>query len=114
MKANTVQTAPGTTVGGADVLAFATELGALGAVAVWGWHSGGWMGALGTALTFGTVWGVFLSPRAAVPVTGVWWPLAKLAVFAVSALALSTVAGVVPAAALLSLALLSAVLGGTR
>ena len=97
-----------------DILAFVVELAALGAVATWGWRSGGWAGGLGAALAFGTVWGLFVSPRAAVPITGVWWPLAKLAMFAVGALALSTAAGMLPASVLFALALVSVMRGGTR
>ncbi|WP_295816152.1 DUF2568 domain-containing protein [uncultured Deinococcus sp.] len=101
-------------ISASDVLAFALELVAVAALTTWGWRTGGWLGAGAALLASAVVWGTFLSPRAALPVTGAAWPVAKFAVFAVAAAALTVVAGAVPAATFLTLGLVSVILGGTR
>ncbi|THF88266.1 DUF2568 domain-containing protein [Deinococcus sp. KSM4-11] len=114
MKANTVQLRGARMVSASDVLAFAVELVAIAAITTWGWRSGGWLGAAGSFVALAGVWGTFLSPQAAVPVTGVAWPLVKLAVFAGSALSLSSVSTPLTALAFLALCVASVMLGGTR
>lgn len=75
-------------------LAFLLELVALWAVGRWGWHVGRSplarvLLAVGAAGAWAAVWGLFLSPRAAVALP---WPAAEAGrggLFAVAALALA-------------------------
>lgn len=97
-----------------DVLALGLEVAALTAVGAWGRQAAGWPGLTMAVLAVAVFWGIFLSPRAARPITGMAWPLAKLAVFSLAALATLITSGPLPAAAFLGLALLSVIQGGTR
>lgn len=97
----------------ADVFALGLEIVGLGAVAAWGWQGLGWAGAVLLPVALSVLWGRFLSPRASRPVRCMAWPLAKLTVFAVCALALQVVLSPL-AAPFFALALLSVTLGGTR
>ncbi|WP_133161808.1 YrdB family protein [Deinococcus koreensis] len=114
MKANSVHSLQQPHLSWADGLALGLEMVGLGALMAWGWQRFGWAGVLLPPLAVSVLWARFLSPRATRPVTGLAWPLAKLAVFAVCALALTAVTGPLTAAAYFALALLGITLGGTR
>lgn len=101
-------------VGWPEVLALGLELAALVAVGAWGHQGAGWPGMIAAPLALAVVWSLFLSPRARWPVVGLAWPLAKLAVFTLAALATCATLGVLPPAVFLALAALSVALGGSR
>ncbi|CAM3846085.1 DUF2568 domain-containing protein [Deinococcus frigens] len=97
-----------------DVLAFGLEIAAVVAAGAWGQRVAGWPGLTLAALALIVLWGTFLSPKAPRPITGIAWPLTKLAVLSLSALVVLPTFGPVPAAILLALALLNVLQGGTR
>jgi hypothetical protein len=93
---------------------FVLELTALGVVAYWGYATGSgvgaWLLALACPVALALAWGVFVSPKARVPLP----PLARFAVeigfFAVAALALWSVGQPVWAIVLLVVAVVSGAL----
>ncbi|WP_415784570.1 DUF2568 domain-containing protein [Deinococcus saxicola] len=97
-----------------DVLAFGLEIAAVVGAGVWGQQVAGWPGLIAAALTVVFFWGTFLSPKAPRPITGIAWPLTKLGVLSLAALALLPAFGLLPTATLLALALLNVFQGGTR
>ncbi len=75
------------------LLRFLLELSALGALGYWGFHTvDGWIGKLGlgigTPLIAAVVWGVFVSPNAAVPLSTPLWLLVQVGVFGAAMAAL--------------------------
>lgn len=75
-------------------LAFLLELAALWAVARWGWHVGRSplarvLLAVGAATAWAAVWGLFLSPKAAVGLPGPLPEIGRWVLFGVAALALA-------------------------
>jgi hypothetical protein len=68
------------------LLRFLLELGALGALGYWGFHTAHGPAAklalgIGAPLLAAALWGVFVSPRAAVPLPTAPWLLAQAVVF---------------------------------
>jgi hypothetical protein len=95
-------------------VAFLAELGALAALAVWGWSAGGSTAtrlllAVGVPAVAAVLWGLFAAPRAVVHVLAVT-VLVKIAVFGGAALALLAVGRPGLAVGLAAAALLSSVL----
>jgi hypothetical protein len=95
-------------------VAFLAELGALAALAVWGWTVGdstGWRVLLAVAApaVAAVLWGVFAAPRAPVRVPAITL-LVKLAVFGGAVLALFAAGHPWPAIVLAAAALLSSLL----
>ena len=75
------------------LLRFLLELSALGALGYWGFHTAhGWIGKLGLGigapLIAAVVWGVFVSPNAAVPLSTPLWLLVQAGVFGAAMAAL--------------------------
>jgi Protein of unknown function (DUF2568). len=72
---------------------FLLELCALASLGYWGFHTGAGPWAkfglgIGAPLLAALVWGTFVSPRAAIPVHGIWHLLLETAVFGAAAAAL--------------------------
>ena len=68
------------------LLRFLLELSALSALGYWGFHTtDGWLSKLGLGigapLIAAAVWGVFVSPNAAVPLSTPLWLLVQVGVF---------------------------------
>ncbi len=97
-----------------DVLAFGLELAAVVAAGAWGQQVAGWPGLTLASLAVMAFWGMFLSPKAPRPITGIALPLTKLAVLSLSTLVVLPTFGPVPAAIVLALTLLNVIQGGTR
>jgi hypothetical protein len=77
-----------------DALRFALELAALAAFAYWGVVTGGSLAveialAAGLPIVAATLWGVFLSPKARLPLRGTPRVLAELAYFGAATAALA-------------------------
>jgi len=78
----------------ANLLArFLLELCVLASLGYWGVHTGAGPLAkfglgIGAPLMAALIWGMFLSPRAAIPVHGIWHLLLEIAVFGAAAAAL--------------------------
>ncbi|MGY1642163.1 YrdB family protein [Geodermatophilus sp. SYSU D00703] len=97
-------------------VAFATELGALVALGLWGWSTGGttatrWLLALGVPLAAAVLWGLFAAPQAVVQVAALA-VLTKVVVFGVAGAALVTAGLPRVAAVLVVAAVLGSVLSG--
>jgi hypothetical protein len=78
-----------------EAIRFAVELAALAAVSYWGYYAGGtlvlrWLLSIAMPLIFATIWGVFLSPRASIPVKGVVRLVMEFSFFGVAAAALAS------------------------
>ena len=88
------------------LLRFLLELCMLGAVAYWGFATGdsaatqGLLG-VGGPLLMAVVWGVFISPKATVPLRPVPWVALQAVLFGLAAVALATFASPALAAAFL-------------
>lgn len=76
-----------------DVLRFVLELCALAALTYWGLQSGGgpgrWLLALAAPLTMGVLWGLFMSPKAAMRLRDPLRLVAEVAIFGAAVLALA-------------------------
>ncbi len=75
------------------LLRFLLELSALAALGYWGFHTADGFGAklslgLGAPLIAAVVWGVFVSPKAAVPLSTPLWLLVQAGVFGAAIAAL--------------------------
>ena len=75
------------------LLRFLLELSALGALGYWGFHTPDGVMAklglgLGAPLVAAVVWGVFVSPKAAVPLSTPLWLLVQVGVFGAAMAAL--------------------------
>ncbi|MNH74833.1 hypothetical protein D3C87_648430 [compost metagenome] len=75
------------------VLRFLLELAALTAYGYWGFHTGNQAAVkvllgLGTPIAAAVIWGLFGSPKASYPFTGIAYFVLELAVFGLSAAAL--------------------------
>ncbi|MGY1623781.1 YrdB family protein [Geodermatophilus sp. SYSU D00965] len=97
-------------------VAFATELGALAALGLWGWSAGGttalrWLLALGVPLTAALLWGLFAAPQAVVQVAALA-VLTKVVVFGAAGAALLAAGSPRAAAVLVVAAVLGSVLSG--
>jgi len=96
------------------LLRFLLELGALVAVGYWGYQNGQaashWVLAIGLAVVFAVVWGVFVAPNAVVELPAGAKFVLGLALLELAALALYVAGQVVPAVAFGIVAIVNAVL----
>ncbi|MFC4452183.1 YrdB family protein [Deinococcus sonorensis] len=92
------------------IFAFLSELVAAVGLGVWGWRSSSLLGlqllaALGLPLVFAVLWGLFVAPRATLPLPSGPRLLLKAVLFLVAGAALGTLAGRWPALVFLLVAL---------
>jgi hypothetical protein len=78
-----------------EAFRFTLELAALAAVSYWGFFVGGslalrWLLSIAMPLIFATIWGIFLSPRASIPVKGFGRLVMEFGFFGLAAVALAS------------------------
>jgi Protein of unknown function (DUF2568) len=99
-------------IGWNDVLRFLLELGALAALAYWGFTTGSgasaWALGLGAPLAAAVFWGLFVAPKARYPVADTGRALLGLVVFVPATAALADAGAPVVAAVFGGLAVLNA------
>jgi Protein of unknown function (DUF2568) len=100
-------------VGWNDVLRFLLELGALAALAYWGFTTGdgatAWLLGLGAPLAAAAFWGLAVSPKARLRTGLTGRVVLGLVVFGLAAAALAAAGRTVPAVVFAALAMLNAV-----